>query len=88
MSTGNYIEDVDGNIVLDFHAHFMGNPLGYNHKALVKAKKSALYKTYVLPQKRYSRAPPHEYEDLVREAVMPIAPAGMNQVYLSEGTIT
>ena len=32
--------------------------------------------------------PPDDYADLLREVVMPIAPEGMKQVFLTDGTMT
>jgi len=32
--------------------------------------------------------PPHDYADLVRDKVMPIAPPGTGQVHFTDGTIT
>ena len=36
-SVGNYIADVDGNMMLDVFMQIASQPLGYNHPAIIKA---------------------------------------------------
>ena len=40
-SKGNYMADVDGNVILDLHQSFTGSPLGYNHDVFVNVSKKS-----------------------------------------------
>jgi hypothetical protein len=46
------------------------------------------YDRFVANRVDASILPPHDYADLIRENVMPVAPPGMNQVHLNDGTTT
>jgi 4-aminobutyrate aminotransferase/(S)-3-amino-2-methylpropionate transaminase len=80
--------DVDGNVVLDLHCNFSNLPLGYNHDAYVNQRHTDLYDRFVGHRVDASVLPSHDYPDLLREVVMPIAPAGLTQVHLNDGTTT
>ena len=77
-SKGNYFQDIDGNIVLDLHCNYGALPLGYNHDALINARDSNLYDRFIGNTPNLTNLPPHDFPDILREAVMPIAPNGMN----------
>ena len=97
-SKGNFFKDVDGNLILDLYCNYASLPLGYNHDALInvidyyitltQARDSDLYDRYLGNRTNVNYLPPEEYADLLRDAIMPIAPAGTNQVFLTDGTTT
>ena len=47
-----------------------------------------MYDRFVAHRVNASVLPTEDYVDLLRENVMPISPAGMNQVHLTDGTTT
>jgi 4-aminobutyrate aminotransferase / (S)-3-amino-2-methylpropionate transaminase len=87
-SKGNFFVDVDGNVVLDLHCNFSNLPLGYNHEAYVNKRQSDLYDRFIGHRVNTTTLPTDDYADLLREVVMPIAPPGMTQVHLNDGTTT
>ena len=87
-SKGNFFRDCDGNVVLDLHCNYGALALGYNHDSLINARDSDLYDRFLGNNSNLTNLPPDDYEDLLREVIMPIAPEGMRQVYLTDGTMT
>ena len=47
-----------------------------------------MYDRFVGHRINASTLPTEDYPELLRQIVMPIAPAGMNQVHLNDGTTT
>lgn len=85
MSKGNFFTDTDGNVILDLNCPL---PLGYNHDELINARDSNKYDRFLQGTVDVSSVPPHDYFDLLGEEVMPVAPAGLNQVQLADGSST
>jgi len=85
QSKGNYFKDTDGNVILDLNCPL---PLGYNHDALINARDSALYDRFLQGTVDVSSVPPQDYADMLGDDVMPVAPTGLNQVHLADGSST
>lgn len=86
QSKGNFITDVDGNVVLDLNCNLA---LGYNHDALINPRMGTqTYDRFLQGKVACSSVPPSDYADMLREIVMPIAPQGMSQVFLSDNSAT
>lgn len=63
-------------------------PLGYNHEVFVNQRHTDVYDRFVAHRIDASVLPTDDYADKLREIVMPIAPSGMKQVHLVDGTTT
>jgi len=84
-SKGNFLVDSDGNVVLDLHTNLA---LGYNHDDLINARDTDLYDRFVQGRIDLSTMPSHDVADILRENMMPVAPNGLKQVHLTDGSIT
>lgn len=85
QSKGNFFKDMDGNVILDMNCVL---PLGYNHDVLINARDSAVYDRFLQGTVDTSSVPPHDFADMLGQDVMPVAPQGLNQVHLSDGSAT
>ena len=85
QSKGNFFQDTDGNVVLDLNC---GQALGYNHDVMINARDSSLYDRFLQGTVDVSTMPPHDFVDILNHDVMPIAPNGLSQVHLSDGSYT
>jgi len=84
-SKGNFFVDVDGNTILDLNNSLA---LGYNHDVLINARDSDKFDRFLAGNVNVTSVPPSDFSDILRTEVMPVAPAGSNQVHLSDGTST
>lgn len=79
-SIGNYIVDVDGNVILDVYSHIAVEPLGYNHPALLAAWKDGRFDWAAGYRPALGIAPPPEWVDLLEKQILPIAPKGLDHI--------
>lgn len=85
QSRGNFFVDTDGNVVLDLDC---AQALGYNHDRYIDARDSLVYDRFLQGKTDLTGLPPHDYADILRDQVMPVAPSGMDQVHLADGSTT
>ena len=85
QSKGNFFKDTDGNVVLDLNCPL---PLGYNHDVLINARDSDVYDRFLQGTVDVSGVPPQDFADILCEDVMPVAPAGLDQVHLCDVSST
>ena len=85
QSRGNFFVDTDGNVVLDLDC---SQALGYNHDRYIDARDSLVYDRFLQGKTDLTSLPPDDYSDLLRDQVMPVAPSGLDQVHLADGTTT
>lgn len=79
-SRGNYMVDVDGNVLLDLYGHIACIPVGYNHPDLVAAWRDGRFDWCRGFRPALGVAPPPEWVDLVERVLMRVAPPGLGRL--------
>ncbi|CAN6611466.1 4-aminobutyrate aminotransferase [Trichomonascus vanleenenianus] len=80
-SVGNYLKDVDGNVMLDVYAQIASNPIGYNNPALIKAAKSDAMINALVNRPATGNFPSNDYAEILEQGLLKNAPKGMNHVW-------
>lgn len=76
-SLGNYLVDVDGNVVLDVYGHIACLPVGYNHPDLLAAWKNGRFDWCAGYRPALGVAPSAEWVDIVTGTMTRVAPKGL-----------
>lgn len=79
-SLGNFIVDVDGNVLLDFFTQIASIPLGYNHPKIIQVLKDPANTSAFANRPALGVYPPSAYGKLLQDTLLSVAPRGMNQV--------
>ena len=81
QSFGNYIADLDGNILLDVYAQIASIPVGYNNPALQLVSRSDEMISAIINRPALGNFPQSDWSDILESGILRVAPAGCNQVF-------
>lgn len=79
-SYGNYIADLDGNVLLDVFAQIASIPLGYSNPALLKIAASPEMASALVNRPALGSFPQHDWADILESGLLRAAPAGLHRV--------
>jgi 4-aminobutyrate aminotransferase/(S)-3-amino-2-methylpropionate transaminase len=80
-SVGNYIADVDGNMLLDVYAQIASIALGYNNPALIKAAKSDAMINSLVNRPATGNFPSNDYAQILEDGLLKFAPKGFSNIW-------
>ncbi|ESZ97989.1 4-aminobutyrate aminotransferase [Sclerotinia borealis F-4128] len=80
-SSGNYIADLDGNVLLDVYAQIASIPVGYNNPHLLKAAQSEQMASAIINRPALGNFPSHDWAEILKTGILKVAPKGLDQVF-------
>lgn len=83
-SHGNYLVDLDGNVLLDVFAQIASIPLGYSNPVLMKAVTSDPFVSSMVNRPALGSFPQHDFAEILKSGLIKVAPKGMDKVFTAQ----
>ncbi|MBW0461955.1 hypothetical protein O181_001670, partial [Austropuccinia psidii MF-1] len=80
-SIGNYIQDADGNKLLDVFAQIASIAIGYNHPELLALARTDEFIALAMNRPALGSFPPYNWNNLLSGSLLKVAPKGLNQLF-------
>ncbi|KAJ3227979.1 hypothetical protein HK099_007848 [Clydaea vesicula] len=80
-SIGNYIKDIDGNLLLDVYCQISSIAVGYNNPRLTELAKSDKWVKAAINRPCLGVFPCEDWAETLESAFLRVAPKGLNQVF-------
>ncbi|WVQ75107.1 4-aminobutyrate aminotransferase [Cryptococcus sp. DSM 104548] len=80
QSSGNYLVDADGNVILDVFAQISSIALGYNVPALLEMGRSDEFVKAAMNRPAIGSFPPVQWAEWIETGLLTVAPKGLDQL--------